>query len=66
MQLREQKTFNSFVELRVLVRFWSASVGERDQQDETVPALLEVGGGLARFGFHGDALGFSSHVELQS
>lgn len=37
----------------------------RDEQDETISSLLEVGDGLARFGFHGDALWFSSHVELK-
>ena len=37
-------------------------VGE--QQDEAVPALLEVCVSLARPGLHSDALGFPSHVKL--
>lgn len=37
----------------------------RDQQDEAVPTLLEICCGLTWFGFHGNALGFPSHVELK-
>lgn len=38
----------------------------RNQQDEAVSALLEVRGRLSRFGFHGDVLGLSSHVQRQA
>ncbi len=36
----------------------------RDEQDETISALLEISVGLAGFGFHGDALWFAPHVKL--
>lgn len=35
-----------------------------DEQDETVPALLEVGPALLRSALHSHALRFAAHVEL--
>lgn len=36
----------------------------RDEQDETISALFEIGVGLVGFGFYGDALRFTPHVKL--
>lgn len=37
-----------------------------DEQDEAIAALFKIGVGLVGFGFHGNSLRFTPHVELHA
>lgn len=51
-------------EVKLLLVQLDRQLVSRDEQDETISALLEICVGLAGFGFYGDVLRFAPHVNL--